>query len=349
MQSPASSSEQDSTNTTPVKVAATEIVNVSAKSRKRIVLAEGSPIGGSKRERKIAGQEELQFDTLIPFKNHPDGLECFSYNVVNYTSEPAPRHFVEALEAVMSDKSTNQKDPLDIIGAFKEWDIARPAVFSKKAVLTNQELALKDSVDKRFITYMSILRSTHCINIPVRVFCHLACKNGCPPEFKGYNDRTFRTPNMDFILAMLEGRPGAKKWNNIHNASMHMMLKWDEEELRSNVCPDIPAEEFANYTPKQIGALLEKWFEELDTPDLHKRADLEGILIPKAGQHRSAGIPRWVRKMQKAGRWQEVQAMLGTHLTMNFWLKEEQPVAHYLSGVSTYTVLTIYIHEFMID
>ena len=123
MQSPASSSEQDSTNSTPVKVAASEIVNVSAKSRKRIILAEGSPIGGSKRERKIAGQEELQFDTLIPFKNHPDGLECFSYNVVNYTSEPAPRHFVEALEAVMSDKSTNQKDPLDIIGVFKEWDI----------------------------------------------------------------------------------------------------------------------------------------------------------------------------------------------------------------------------------
>ena len=57
---------------------------------------------GVLRERKIAGQEELQFDTLIPFKNHPDRLEYFSYNVVNYTSEPAPRHFVEALEAVMS-------------------------------------------------------------------------------------------------------------------------------------------------------------------------------------------------------------------------------------------------------
>ena len=120
---------------------------------------------------------------------------------------------------------------------------------------------------------------------------------------------------------------------------MHMMLKWDEAELCSNVCPEIPATEFVNYTPKQVGLLLEKWFEELDTPDLHKRADLEGILIPKAGQHRSAGIPRWVRKMKKAGRWQEVQAMLGTHLPMNFWLKEEQPVAHYLSGVSVYTVL----------
>ena len=121
---------------------------------------------------------------LIPFKNHPDGLECFSYNVVHYTSKLAPRHFVVALDAVIADKSTNQKDPLDIVGAFTEWDEARPAVFSKKALLTNQELALKDAVDKRFITYMSILTSTHCINIPVRVFCHLACMNGCPQNLR---------------------------------------------------------------------------------------------------------------------------------------------------------------------
>ena len=132
--------------------AASETVKVASSSRKRIVLAEGSPIGGTKKERKIAGPEELQFDPLILFKNHPDGLECFLYNVVHYTSKPAPRHFVEAFEAVIADKSTNQKDPLDIVGTFKEWDEARPAVFSKKALLTNQELALKDAVDKRFIT-----------------------------------------------------------------------------------------------------------------------------------------------------------------------------------------------------
>ena len=73
---------------------------------------------------------------------------------------------------------------------------------------------------------------------------------------------------MDAILAMLEGRPGAKKWNNIQNASMHMMLKWDEAELHQHVCPEIPSEEFVKYTPKQIGSLLEKWSETLDTPDL---------------------------------------------------------------------------------
>ena len=56
-----------------------------------------------KRE-KTAVEEELQFNMLISFKNHPEGLECFSYNVVNYTSEPAPRHFVEALKIVIADK-----------------------------------------------------------------------------------------------------------------------------------------------------------------------------------------------------------------------------------------------------
>ena len=63
-----------------------------------------------KKERKIAGPKKLQFDTLIPFKNHPDGLECFSYNVVHYTSKLAPRHFVVALDAVIADKSTNQNN-----------------------------------------------------------------------------------------------------------------------------------------------------------------------------------------------------------------------------------------------
>ena len=118
---------------------------------------------------------------------------------------------------------------------------------------------------------------------------------------------------------------------------MYMMLKWDKAKLCQDLCPQTPMEEFAKYTPKQIGSLLEKWFKILDTPEgLHKRTDLDGILIPKAGHHCCVGILRWVHKMQKAGKWQEVQAMLGTHLTMNFWLKEEQPIVHYLSGVSAY-------------
>ena len=54
----------------------------------------------------------------------------------------------------------------------------------------------------------------------------------------------------------------------------------------------------------------------------------------KAGQHahRAGGIPRFINKFKKQpAQW---QAVLGSHLSMNFWLKEEQQVAYYLSGVS---------------
>ena len=52
---------------------------------------------------------------------------------------------------------------------------------------------------------------------------------------------------MQPILDMLKGKPHAyKPWNNIHNASMHVMLKWDEEELRQKVCPNICAEAAQN-------------------------------------------------------------------------------------------------------
>ena len=124
------------------------------------------------------------------------------------------------------------------------------------------------------------MRSTHILNIPVRVFCHLACKNGCPPDFKLFNDRGFRAPNMQSILDMLEGKANAKPWNNVHNASMHMMIKWDEEELRTHICPDMEPEIFAKLTPKEVGTHLEAWFQSLDTPDLESKKELEGILIP---------------------------------------------------------------------
>ena len=137
---------------------------------------------------------------------------------------------------------------------------------------------------------------------------------------------------MQVILDMLEGKKDAKTWNNIHNASMHMMLKFDEEELRKYVCPDMPANQFAKLTPKEIGTHLEAWFQSLDTPDLESKKELEGCLIPKAGQHRAGRIPRFVNKFKKQpAQW---QAVLGSHLSMNFWLKEEQQVAYYLSGVS---------------
>ena len=89
---------------------------------------------------------------------------------------------------------------------------------------------------------------------------------------------------------MLKFDKDAKTWNNIHNASMHMMLKFDKEELRKYVCPDMPSNQFAKLTPKEIGAHLEAWFQSLDTPDLESKMELEGCLIPKAGQHRAGGI-----------------------------------------------------------
>ena len=50
----------------------------------------GSPILiVTKRQAKGADKPELHFGTLLPFKNHEDGLKAFSYAVTNYMSEPA--------------------------------------------------------------------------------------------------------------------------------------------------------------------------------------------------------------------------------------------------------------------
>ena len=72
---------------------------------------------------------------------------------------------------------------------------------------------------------MSTLRSMNVISIPVRVFCHMTSKDGCPAGFKNYNDRTFKKQNMDDVMNILDGKSD-KPWNNIHNASMHIMLPW---------------------------------------------------------------------------------------------------------------------------
>ena len=117
----------------------------------------GSPTA-TKRQAKGADKSELHFGTLLPFKNHEDGLKAFSYAVTNYTSEPAPKHFAEALAAVIADDSCKppQTDPLGIIPAWGAYEKVRPLIFSKKAVMSAQEISLKDAVDKRFITYMQV-------------------------------------------------------------------------------------------------------------------------------------------------------------------------------------------------
>ena len=117
----------------------------------------GSPVA-MKLQVKGAEKPELHFGTLLPFKNHEDGLKALSYAVTNYTSEPAPKHFAEALAAVIADKNCKppQTNPLGIIPAWESYKKVRPLIFSKKAVMSAQEIALKDAVDKRFITYMQL-------------------------------------------------------------------------------------------------------------------------------------------------------------------------------------------------
>ena len=117
----------------------------------------GSPVA-TKRQVKGADKPELHFGTLLPFKNHENGLKAFSYAVTNYTSEPAPKHFAEALAAVITDDKCDppQTDPLGRSPAWESYDKVRPLIFSKKAVMSTQEIALKDAVDKRFITYMQV-------------------------------------------------------------------------------------------------------------------------------------------------------------------------------------------------
>ena len=85
-------------------------------------------------------------------------MKAFSYAVTNYTSEPAPKHFTEALAGVIADDKCDppQTDPLGMIPAWESYNKVRPLIFSKKAVMSAQEIALKDAVDKHFITYMQV-------------------------------------------------------------------------------------------------------------------------------------------------------------------------------------------------
>ena len=70
-------------------------------------------------------QRAVHFDTLsldlIQFKNHRDWLEMFSYNVVNFKSEPAPQHLQKrTLKAVIADRDT--------LGKMKAWAMVCPSI-----------------------------------------------------------------------------------------------------------------------------------------------------------------------------------------------------------------------------
>ena len=85
-------------------------------------------------------------------------IYIYIYAVTNYTSEPARKHFTEALAAVIADDQCKppQPDLLGIIPAWESYDKVRPLIVSKKAIMSTNEIALKDAVDKRFIMYMQV-------------------------------------------------------------------------------------------------------------------------------------------------------------------------------------------------
>jgi hypothetical protein len=171
----------------------------------------------------------------------------------------------------------------------------------------------------------------------------MACQRGCPSDFDGYNDRAFRESNMLELLAKLEGRH-SESWNNLQNASMHLMIKLTDEELKLKIAPQMEAQEWADLNPKQIGRLFQTWLSQLDTQDLETKSDLKEFLIPTAGQHRCAAIPRFVGLQKEVKDWQGV---LGSHIIVNIWLRMEKNVSHYISGVSIYMYTIIFPHSFL--
>jgi hypothetical protein len=163
------------------------------------------------------------------------------------------------------------------------WNTIQPDLFGSKKNLTPEQRRAKDVVGQKFHSYLQLLRSTDPIKIPVRVFCHMVCQNGCPAEFDGYNDRSFRESNMQELEAKLEGRH-SETWNNLQNASMHLMLKWTDGELKEMIAPQLKAEEWEELNPKQIGGLLQKWLNVLDDEYLETKQELRQSFIPTAGR-----------------------------------------------------------------
>lgn len=290
-------------------------------------------------------EDELKPDTLIPYKQHRLGLDKFNSMVNDHPVYDTPKLFVATLKKVMEDQSVQppQKDPLKIVEAMDHLVDTQPATFAEKKQLTLEQRRARDMVGQKFTSYLQLLRCTAPIQIPVRVFCHMACQRGCPSDFDGYNDRAFRESNMLELLAKLEGRH-SESWNNLQNASMHLMIKLTDEELKLKIAPQMEAQEWADLNPKQIGRLFQTWLSQLDTQDLETKSDLKEFLIPTAGQHRCAAIPRFVGLQKEVKDWQGV---LGSHIIVNIWLRMEKNVSHYISGVSIYMYTIIFPHSFL--
>jgi hypothetical protein len=280
--------------------------------------------------------DELKSDTLFPYKQHKLGLDKFNSMVQNKPVYDTPKLFVATLKKVMEDETVQppQKDPLKIVEAMDHLNLIQPQAFADKKQLTADQRRARDIVGQKFHSYLQLLRCTAPIQIPVRVFCHMACQRGCPSDFDGYNDRAFRESNMLELEAKLEGRH-SESWNNLQNASMHLMIRLTDEELKLKIAPQMEAQSWAELNPKQIGRLFQTWLAELDNEDLETKTELKEFLIPTAGQHRCAAIPRFVTMQKEVKDWQGV---LGSHITANIWLRMEKNVSNYISGVSIFTL-----------
>ena len=74
------------------------------------------------------------------------------------------------------------------------------------------------------------------------------------------------------LLAKLEGRH-SESWNNLQNASMHLMICLTNEELKLKIAPQMEAQSWADLNPKQNGSHFQTWLAELDTQDLETKSD----------------------------------------------------------------------------
>ena len=139
---------------------------------------------------------------------------------------------------------------------------------------------MKDAADKQFITYKQIFFFCYVSNSNESVVCaaisytlklktnfvimtsgvaqyaqfeysstHVlpsGLQEWVPPKFKNFNNCIFRSSNMQSIMDMLEEKLNAKKWNNILNASMHMMIKWDKMSYVSKFSQQMLSGQFQN-------------------------------------------------------------------------------------------------------
>jgi hypothetical protein len=228
---------------------------------------------------------ELTWNTLLPYKNHINGEKRFNESVRKHPDDPTPQWFVTTLKMVLNDETLRprQEDPLGIVEAWQMMKDIQPNFFSDKKLLTVEQRRARDSLGQKFHSYLQLLRCADCVRIPVKIFCHMVCKSGCPPEYDGYNDRPFKDTNMNELESKLSGKH-VESWNNMQNLSMHLMVKWTDEELKQIVAPDVAEAVWNSWNPKQIGAQVQKWLDGLDPDTFERQMEFQASLIPTAGK-----------------------------------------------------------------